>query len=158
MSTTTVLPLSLSSTDEEETKTIHITAKDKKQFLIQRKYALISTLIKTSLENDETATDIPVPGVLGPILDLIHQYMEHHKGVEPGIIEKPLRSREMKAVCSDKWDAEYIDKIGGDRQQLYDLILGANYLDVKSLLHLGCAKVASLIKFVFSFFFVCLFF
>jgi hypothetical protein len=52
----------------------------------------------------------------------------------------------MKAVCADKWDAEYIDKIGGDRQQLYDLILGANYLDIKSLLHLGCAKVASLIK------------
>jgi hypothetical protein len=29
---------------------------------------------------------------------------------------------------------------------LYDLILAANYMDIKSLLHLGCAKVASLIK------------
>jgi hypothetical protein len=43
-------------------------------------------------------------------------------------------------------DAEYIDKIGETRQQLYDLILAANYMDIKSLLHLGCAKVASLIK------------
>ncbi len=32
------------------------------------------------------------------------------------------------------------------RAQLYDLILAANYMDIKSLLHLGCAKVASLIK------------
>ena len=29
---------------------------------------------------------------------------------------------------------------------LYDLILAANYMDIKSLLHLGCACVASLIK------------
>lgn len=33
-----------------------------------------------------------------------------------------------------------------NRQALYDLILAANYMDIQSLLHLGCAKVASLIK------------
>lgn len=56
-------------------------------------------------------------------------------------------------VCVCVWvyvcvcrDADYIDKIGETRQQLYDLILAANYMDIKSLLHLGCAKVASLIK------------
>jgi hypothetical protein len=53
----------------------------------------------------------------------------------------------MRDVVSDKWDAVFIDAVGdGDRQTLYDLILAANYLDIKSLLHLGCAKVASLIK------------
>jgi len=72
--------------------------------------------------------------------------MNHHKGVEPPIIEKPLRSKVMREVCKDSWDAEYIDAIGEDRQELYDLILAANYMDIKSLLHLGCAKVASLIK------------
>jgi len=56
------------------------------------------------------------------------------------------RSKEMKQVCSDPWDAQYIDKIGDTRQDLYDLILAANYMDIKGLLHLGCAKVASLIK------------
>merc|ERR1712146_105385 len=67
-------------------------------------------------------------------------------GVEPPIIEKPLRSKVMKDVCKDAWDAKFIDTIGEQRQQLYDLILAANYMDIKSLLHLGCAKVASLIK------------
>jgi hypothetical protein len=52
----------------------------------------------------------------------------------------------MKDVCKDAWDAEFIDRIGENRQMLYDLILAANYMDIKSLLHLGCAKVASLIK------------
>jgi S-phase kinase-associated protein 1 len=79
-------------------------------------------------------------------LELVVNYMKEHKGVEPPIIEKPLRSKVMKDVCPHKWDADYIDKIGDTRQQLYDLILAANYMDIKSLLHLGCAKVASLIK------------
>lgn len=29
----------------------------------------------------------------------------------------------MKELCKDSWDADYIDKIGEDRQLLYDLIL-----------------------------------
>jgi hypothetical protein len=73
-------------------------------------------------------------------------YMNHHKGVEPPIIEKPLRSKVMKDVCKDPFDADLIDRIGENRQALYDLILAANYMDIKSLLHLGCAKVGSLIK------------
>ncbi len=72
--------------------------------------------------------------------------MEHHQGVEPPIIPKPLRSKEMKQVVTDEWDAKFIDKIGENRKALYDVILAANYMDIKSLLHLGCAKVASLIK------------
>ena len=52
----------------------------------------------------------------------------------------------MKDVVEDQWDAEFIDTIGDDRQQLYDLVMAANYMDIPSLLHLGCAKVASLIK------------
>lgn len=113
---------------------------------IDKKNAFVSVLVKTSIENDEDATEVPLPGVEGPILKLVTEYMNHHKGVEPPIIEKPLRSKVMKDVCKDNWDADYIDKIGEDRQQLYDLILAANYMDIRSLLHLGCAKVASLIK------------
>jgi hypothetical protein len=51
-----------------------------------------------------------------------HKYT-HITGTEPPIIEKPLRSKSMKDVCKEKWDADFIDKIGENRQQLYDLIL-----------------------------------
>jgi len=138
--------LSSLSLDDDTSKPLKLTSKDKKEFTVEKKHAFISTLIKTSLETDTTATDVPIPGVTGAILEKVVEYMAHHKGTEPPLIEKPLRSKILKDVCSDKWDAEYIDKIGDNRQQLYDLILAANYMDVKSLLHLGCAKVASLIK------------
>jgi len=135
--------------DDDDKKQIKLLSKpgeNVKEVNVERKFAFISVLVKTSIENDQSATEVPLPGVEGPILLEVIRYMEHHRGVEPPIVEKPLRSKVMKEVCQDSWDAEYIDTIGDDRQKLYDVILAANYMDIKSLLHLGCAKVASLIK------------
>jgi len=131
---------------EDEAKPLKLVSKDKKEFSVERKHAFVSTLVKTSLETDDAAAELNIPGVVGSILDLVVSYMTHHKGTEPPLVEKPLRSKLMKDVVQDKWDADFIDRIGDNRQQLYDLILAANYMDIKSLLHLGCAKVASLIK------------
>jgi len=131
---------------DDVTGTLKLISKDKKEYDIDRKNAFVSTLVKTSLDTDSTATEVPIPGVASAILNEVVVYMNHHKGVEPPIIEKPLRSKVMKDVCKDAFDAEFIDRIGENRQALYDLILAANYMDIKSLLHLGCAKVASLIK------------
>ena len=41
-------------------------------------------------------------------------------------------------------DAKYIDI--ENLEELFDIILAANYLDIKSLLDLSCAKIATLIK------------
>lgn len=113
---------------------------------MDRKIALISSLIKTAVESDPDAKEVAIPAVASDIMELVISYMKHHNGSEPPIIEKPLRSKVMKEVCKDPFDATFIDDIGENRQQLYDLILAANYMHVNSLLHLGCAKVASLIK------------
>ena len=42
-----------------------------------------------------------------------------------------------------EWDAEFVSI---DQEMLFELILAANYMDIKSLLDLTCAKVASTIK------------
>jgi len=136
----------LSLDDASLSGNLKLTSKDKKEYEVSKKAAFISNLVKTSLDTDASATEVPIPGVASNILQLVVEYMNHHNGTEPPIIEKPLRSKIMKDVCKDGWDATFIDNIGEDRQKLYDLILAANYLDIKGLLHLGCAKVASLIK------------
>lgn len=119
---------------------------DGKCFTIPKRVASMSKVFDDALRNDDKATELPVPNVSGDIMDLIIQFMTHHDGVHPPIIEKPLRSKFIKEVVKDPWDATFIDQIGDVRQKLYDLILAANFMDCKSLLHLGCAKVASLIK------------
>lgn len=50
----------------------------------------------------------------------------------------------MERIVADKWDAEYINKM--TKKMIFQVILGANYMDLPSLLHLGCAKIATLIK------------
>lgn len=134
------------SLDDDNSGSIKLISKDNKEFVLDKRYACVSNLVKTSMDSDPSATDLPMPSVKGDILAKVVEYLLYHKGVEPAIPEKPLRSNVMKDVCKDPWDAEFIDRIAEQKQQLYDLILAANYMDIKSLLHLGCAKVASLIK------------
>lgn len=46
-------------------------------------------------------------------------------------------------VALEKWDKEYAVV---DQQRLFELILAANYLNIKSLLDLTCQTVANMIK------------
>jgi hypothetical protein len=73
--------------------------------------------------------------------------MTRHNGTEAPYVEKPLRSRVLHEVCADLGDAVFLDGIHERSiQLLYDVTMGALYLHVPGLLHLGCAKIASLIK------------
>lgn len=57
-------------------------------------------------------------------------------------IEKPLKSQVMADVVQ-KWYADFVDL---EQVLLFELILAANYMDIKPLLDLTCATVASMIK------------
>mmetsp|Transcript_11094 Transcript_11094/g.14187 ORF Transcript_11094/g.14187 Transcript_11094/m.14187 type:complete len:97 (+) Transcript_11094:159-449(+) len=59
-----------------------------------------------------------------------------------GEIEKPLKSANMEENV-DKWYADFVDV---EQALLFDLIFAANYMDVKPLLDLTGAKVASMFK------------
>lgn len=138
---------SLSLDDSVDEKNIHLLSKEGKKFEISKRDAKVSDLVSKSFETDTESTELPLPSVETEMLELIVEYMKYHKGEEPPIVEKPLRSSIMKDVCKDEWDATFIDKVGdSDLDKLYELIKTANYMNIKSLLHLGCAKVASKIK------------
>eukprot|EP01084_Bolivina_argentea_P274841 468576_1 len=115
-----------------------------RKFDCARSAALMSNLVKSILEGDSSAKEIPIKKVRGDILELIVDYIKHHKGKQPEEIAKPIRSVKMERIVADKWDAEYINKL--NKKTIFQVILGANYMDLPSLLHLGCAKIATLIK------------
>lgn len=62
------------------------------------------------------------------ILEMVVTYVNHHKGIMPAIVEMPLRSKLMKEVCTDPFDAHFIDEVSTDMQNLYDLILVSHRL------------------------------
>ena len=53
-----------------------------------------------------------------------------------------MRSNELSDVVNP-WYAEFVNL---EQEVLFELILAANFMDIKSLLVLACAKVHSLIK------------
>lgn len=57
-------------------------------------------------------------------------------------IEKPLKSANMHDVVQE-WYAKFVEV---QQETLFELILAANYMDIKPLLDLTCATVASMIK------------
>merc|ERR1712110_191177 len=75
-------------------------------------------------------------------LTKVIDFCKHHIADPMPEIEKPLKSANMAEVVSE-WDAKFVDI---DQELLFELILAANYIDIKSLLDLTCAKVASMIK------------
>lgn len=109
---------------------------------ISKKVALMSELVKTMAEGDKEESEIPLPNVKAPVLKKVTQYMKYHHDNPPKEIDKPLKSASMNEVVS-QWDADFVEV---DQELLFELILAANYMDIKPLLDLTCAKVASLIK------------
>ncbi len=71
------------------------------------------------------------------------EYCEYHKKDEPDEIQKPLKSTNLAEIVSE-FDAKFIDI--DDLEEIFEIIMAANYLDIKSLLDLSCAKIATLIK------------
>lgn len=90
--------------------------------------------------NDE---EIPLPNVKMSVLRKVLDYCEKYKNENPPEIEKPLKSTNLAEIIPE-FDAKYIDI--ENLEEIFDIILAANYLDIKALLDLSCAKIASLIK------------
>jgi len=103
----------------------------------------MSELVKTMADGDKDEKVIPLPNVKAAVLKKVVEWMKHHVDNPAKEIEKPLKSANLAECVSDAWDAEFVHV---DQELLFELILAANYMDIKPLLDLTCAKVASMIK------------
>jgi len=130
--------------DDVELLTLKSGGQQPQQFEINKADAELSKFVTTILEGDAQATSIEIRQVPPETLKHVVTYLQHHKGKEPDPLPCPVRSIHMAQIVSDKWDATWIDAF--DKKTIFEIILAANYMDIKSLLHLGCAKIATLIK------------
>ncbi|XP_030446916.1 SKP1-like protein 1A [Syzygium oleosum] len=113
---------------------IVLKSSDKESFEVEEAVALESQTIKHMIE-DECADDgIPLPNVTSKILSKVIEYCRKHVDAD----RAPSADDDLKA-----WDAEFV-KV--DQATLFDLILAANYLNIKGLLDLTCQTVADMIK------------
>jgi S-phase kinase-associated protein 1 len=97
-----------------------------------------SRLTLADIGDAASENGIPLPQVTGAILDKVLQYCHHHVNDPAPAADKDTRDTEIVG-----WDAEFV-KV--DQAALFELILAANYLDIKPLLDLTCKTVANMIK------------
>jgi len=125
------------------------------EYVVHRDACQMSGLIKDMLEDqdekkEDEETIIPLPNVNEKILAYVIQYMNHHYNNKAETIEKPLKGK-VEDVIS-QWDKDFIFtdlvKNGNEKEHelLIDTIMAANFMNVKDLLDLTCATVASMIK------------
>ncbi|KAI8846598.1 Skp1 family, dimerization domain-containing protein [Chytridium lagenaria] len=98
---------------------VKLTSSDGQEFSVAKEIACQSVLIKNMLEDVGEAEDQPIP--------------------------LPTKGGDEAKSSEDieEWDREFMNV---DQGTLFELILAANYLDMKNLLDLGCKTVANMIK------------
>ncbi|CAL0311449.1 unnamed protein product [Lupinus luteus] len=118
-------------------KKITLKSSDGEAFEVDEAVAIESQTIKHMIEDDCADNGIPLPNVTSKILAKVIEYCKKHVDAAASEDNKP-NDEDLKA-----WDADFV-KV--DQSTLFDLILAANYLNIKSLLDLTCQTVADMIK------------
>ncbi|KAL6179065.1 hypothetical protein ACLB2K_050581 [Fragaria x ananassa] len=120
-------------------KLITLKSSDNETFEVDEAVALESQTIKHMVEDGCADNAIPLPNVTGAILARVIEYCKKH--VEEG--GKDAEKDKSGESPLKTFDAEFV-KV--DQNVLFDLILAANYLNIKGLLDLTCQTVADMIK------------
>ncbi|GMH13526.1 hypothetical protein Nepgr_015367 [Nepenthes gracilis] len=117
-------------------KKVTLKSSDGETFEVDEGVAVESQTIKHMIEDDCADSAIPLPNVTGKILSKVIEYCKKH--VESAQTDDRAVDEELKT-----WDADFV-KV--DQNTLFDLILAANYLNIKSLLDLTCQTLADMFK------------
>ncbi|KAJ5248452.1 SKP1 component dimerization [Penicillium chrysogenum] len=108
---------------------ITLTSSDGVDISVERTTAERSVLIKNMLEDlGDSGEAIPIPNV--------------NEAVLKKVIDDDDDNRR-KTTDIDEWDQKFMQV---DQEMLFEIILAANYLDIKALLDVGCKTVANMIK------------
>ncbi|OEL19895.1 SKP1-like protein 1B [Dichanthelium oligosanthes] len=133
---------------------ITLKSSDGEEFEVEEAVAMESQTIRHMIEDDCADNGIPLPNVNSKILSKVIEYCNKHvhaaaaaaAASKAGSDEAGAAAANSTAASGEdlkNWDADFV-KV--DQATLFDLILAANYLNIKGLLDLTCQTVADMIK------------
>jgi len=125
---------------------VRLTSNDGVEFSVDRSVAERSILIKNLIEDVGDGSvpkeTIPIPNVNEPVLKKVIEWCEKHRN-DPAQSAEEENDNRKKTTEIDEWDQKFMQV---DQEMLFEIILAANYLDIKALLDVGCKTVANMIK------------
>ncbi|KAL0293552.1 UNVERIFIED_CONTAM: SKP1-like protein 1 [Sesamum radiatum] len=113
---------------EKKTRILTLGTSDDQEFEVPESAAVLSVTIKHILEDGCELRKIPLPVVDGRTLTRIIGYLTKHS--DGGVSEEEKRN----------FDEEFVAR--AEMSVLFDVVLAANYLDIKDLMDLVCQEIA----------------
>lgn len=130
----------MSSLEEKETIKIII---ELDEYLLSKSCALQSELFKTCLENEKDCKEITIK-VDSECFKYIYQWLICADENKPSEIPKPIHDLSLKTYVQE-WEFKFLIELE-QKKMIRKVLEIANYLDIKPLYELLCAKLASYIK------------
>jgi len=124
--------------DEAEVVKVTLKSSDEESFEVLEEVANMSETIRNMIEDTGAEAPIPLPNVTGKVLSKVIEYCEAKVQSKKANGVPAKTEEENKA-----WESEFVKL---DQGTLFQLILAANYLNIKELLDLTCYTVANMIK------------
>eukprot|EP01038_Epipyxis_sp_PR26KG_P013033 gene13033-17466_t len=126
---------------------VKLVSQDNETFEVTHKVAQLSSLICELLPNDQDNGDmhdimVYLPEIAGNILARVVEYCANYNTEPMRNIPKPLPFEDLSRVVQKF----YSDFINIDNETLFRLFVVAYHLDIKPLVDLCAAKIASYIK------------
>ncbi|KAH7725788.1 Protein SKR-2 [Aphelenchoides avenae] len=85
----------------------------------------------------------PVPNVEARVFKKVIEWCVEHKGQADPILEHDPNTRERKWFTFSEFEKKFFDV---PVVELEELVMAANFLDIKSLYYYGCQSISALIK------------
>merc|ERR1711944_60344 len=99
-------------------------------------------MLEHTTEDEESQEIVaPLSEVNGEILKKIVEWTTHHKDDAPAAEDKKEEAGNQKKPELSQWDEDFLKRINQNQPMLFDLILAANYMEIKGLLDLTCFSV-----------------
>lgn len=116
---------------------------DGNEMEVDKEIATMSGTINDMLEDfSAEGMAIPLPNVSSEVLTRVIEWCQHHNEFPTPKADDSLK----KADDIPEWDFQFCGGDSPDQKELFELILAANYLNIKELLDITCKTVANMIK------------
>jgi S-phase kinase-associated protein 1 len=106
-------------------------------------HARMSGTIANMLDDigDNVDSDIPIPNIKGLIMKKVVEFCQHHPDTPLNPTDE--QQLEMRTKPLEGWDQDFVRV---PLATLFEMILAANFLDLKPMLDVTCKAVSEMIK------------
>ncbi|GAV07999.1 hypothetical protein RvY_17765 [Ramazzottius varieornatus] len=138
--------------EQKPQKMIRIRTEDGEIFQVEEQAAKQSKVIKDLLEmslesgsGDKDDDILPLPKIRKEIFRKVHHWMDYHAKHDGEPKELTEEEEILARFCEEipEWDQKYLQV---DQSSLFEIMLAADYLDIKKLRGLCCKTVANILK------------